>query len=503
MDSNHLTNPGYVFDDKLLALDMNFCNQQGLDQAFLRRRTVLFMDGCRYAHDIAQERWAIRFAFYETGADPVKRVFQSSTLNKEAASLWLGSMDDDPMFGSRLVMDLQAVIEEEKALAYDIHRTEPTIAGAILALEKHRKYIARFMSLAFLWFAVDPMKQEIDLQIRHQWEGSSEELNSFLEKIYRPILLPLSSIEQRDFMNVAQFKGDELELAIERHRERYGHLALHHIDDDHFPAEYYRGRAYALEDRLEYERQEELLRSADAEIAKATELLDDAHLPYELKKKIEFVRWFMYLRTESIDHMMSVNGAYKPIIEFSARQLGLSVRIIMNMTYKELIDSLSVGSAVPDVGILTDRTENGYAYFIGPEHAVLVTGSDIRKLEQACLADVYTENVRELMGQIAFKGKVTGIARVILDRRDAHRLRAGEILVTAMTAPDFVPAMKLSAGIITDEGGVLCHAAIMSRELRKPCIIGVKIATDVIRTGQRVTLDADHGIIILENGESN
>jgi len=55
--------------------------------------------------------------------------------------------------------------------------------------------------------------------------------------------------------------------------------------------------------------------------------------------------------------------------------------------------------------------------------------------------------------------------------------------------------MKLSAGIITNEGGILCHAAIMSRELRKPCIIGTKIATDIIKTGDMVEVDADNGIV--------
>ena len=64
-----------------------------------------------------------------------------------------------------------------------------------------------------------------------------------------------------------------------------------------------------------------------------------------------------------------------------------------------------------------------------------------------------------------------------------------------MTSPDFVPAMKISLGIITDEGGILCHAAIMSRELRKPCIIGTKIATQILHDGDLVEVDADHGVV--------
>ena len=145
-----------------------------------------------------------------------------------------------------------------------------------------------------------------------------------------------------------------------------------------------------------------------------------------------------------------------------------------------------------------ERTNNGYAYFIGPEHSLLLTGDDIEKFDSICRPQVKQEIVKELKGQIAFKGKVRAVARVILDRRNANELKEGEILVTPMTSPDFVPAMKISAGIITNEGGVLCHAAIMSRELRKPCVIGTKVATDVIKTGQMLTLDADLGVITLE-----
>jgi pyruvate,water dikinase len=68
-----------------------------------------------------------------------------------------------------------------------------------------------------------------------------------------------------------------------------------------------------------------------------------------------------------------------------------------------------------------------------------------------------------------------------------------------MTSPEFVHAMKLSAAIVANEGGVLCHAAIMSRELRKPCIIGTKIATDVIKTGDMVEVDADKGVVTILN----
>ncbi len=89
-----------------------------------------------------------------------------------------------------------------------------------------------------------------------------------------------------------------------------------------------------------------------------------------------------------------------------------------------------------------------------------------------------------------------GVARVTLSPEDASKLmRKGDILVTTMTDPDYVPFMKLSNAIVTDRGGVTCHAAIVSRELGIPCVVGTENATKVMTTGEEYTVDARSGVI--------
>ncbi len=98
-------------------------------------------------------------------------------------------------------------------------------------------------------------------------------------------------------------------------------------------------------------------------------------------------------------------------------------------------------------------------------------------------------------GLPASPGLVAGKANVILDVKDINEFQQGEILVTEMTAPDWVPAMKKSKAIVTNSGGMTCHAAIVSRELQIPCIVATKNATDVIKNGQDITVDAVNGIV--------
>ncbi|MFA5987337.1 MAG: PEP-utilizing enzyme [Candidatus Paceibacterota bacterium] len=108
----------------------------------------------------------------------------------------------------------------------------------------------------------------------------------------------------------------------------------------------------------------------------------------------------------------------------------------------------------------------------------------------------------KISGNAAHKGICKGTVKVVFDVKEFGKINEGDILVTSMTKPAFAPIFPLIAAIITDEGGTLCHAAITARELNKPCIIGTKIATQVLKDGDVVEVNADKGIVkILERAK--
>jgi phosphohistidine swiveling domain-containing protein len=101
-----------------------------------------------------------------------------------------------------------------------------------------------------------------------------------------------------------------------------------------------------------------------------------------------------------------------------------------------------------------------------------------------------------LKGIIASQGVVRGVAKIIINpKEDWKKLKKGDILVTSMTRPDFVPLLGKASAIITDEGGMTSHAAVISREMGIPCIIGTKIATSILKDGDLVEVDANKGIV--------
>ena len=120
------------------------------------------------------------------------------------------------------------------------------------------------------------------------------------------------------------------------------------------------------------------------------------------------------------------------------------------------------------------------------------------KKETLAFLNLYEKNLiseYDLHGTCASTGKVSGRVRICKTKEDIAKFEEGEVLVTAMTRPEFVPAMRKAAAIITDEGGLTCHAAIVSRELGVPCIVGTKMATKVLKDKDLVEVNADHGTI--------
>lgn len=136
----------------------------------------------------------------------------------------------------------------------------------------------------------------------------------------------------------------------------------------------------------------------------------------------------------------------------------------------------------------------GFVYFngkiyIGSQNEILKNlNIELKEIDSKAKID-------SVHGQSASSGVAKGHVKIVLTSKDLNKVIEGDILVSPMTRPDFLPAMKIASAFVTDEGGITCHAAIVSREISKPCIIGTKIASKVLHDGDEVEVDADKGIV--------
>jgi len=109
--------------------------------------------------------------------------------------------------------------------------------------------------------------------------------------------------------------------------------------------------------------------------------------------------------------------------------------------------------------------------------------------------DEHTDST-SLKGTVAYgQGIITGCVQKIFNTFEASDFKKGYVLVTPMTSPEYLGAIKQAKAVITNEGGITCHAAIVARELKKPCVIGTKIATRVFKDGDLVEVDANKGVV--------
>lgn len=147
----------------------------------------------------------------------------------------------------------------------------------------------------------------------------------------------------------------------------------------------------------------------------------------------------------------------------------------------------------PDWVAIGERAR-GYCYFAGRLNVGSNRGRVLRRAGYI-LHSARPTSTSSIRGMSACDGVVDGRVVKVFQREELYRVKRGDILVAPMTTPWYIPAMRRAAAFVTDEGGLMSHAAIIAREFKKPCIVGTKVATQVLKDGDRVTVDATHGIV--------
>ncbi|MBR9692756.1 hypothetical protein GOV07_02370 [Candidatus Woesearchaeota archaeon] len=197
-------------------------------------------------------------------------------------------------------------------------------------------------------------------------------------------------------------------------------------------------------------------------------------------------RDMMYLKALRKEAMVHGWYAADALLEELARRIGTTKRLVAFLLPNEIGPAL-LQKKIPD---LQARFDCSVVDFHDGKEEVIV-GEAARALEAERQDTESASNVLE--GLCAYKGVVRGKVRIVNVKEEIGKVEEGDILVSRSTNPDLLVAMERAAGIVTDRGGLTCHAAIVARELRKPCIIGTKHATKMLQDGYLIEIDASKG----------
>lgn len=136
-----------------------------------------------------------------------------------------------------------------------------------------------------------------------------------------------------------------------------------------------------------------------------------------------------------------------------------------------------------------------YLFLYTEDEQKIYTGAVVSEITSRELGSQKRKFTEELCGVSVSPGIIRGVVRIVMDEKDLASVQDGDVLVAIMTRPTFVSIIPRVAAIVTDEGGVLCHAGIVAREFDKPCVVGTKHATEILKNGDFVEVDAEGGII--------
>lgn len=286
-----------------------------------------------------------------------------------------------------------------------------------------------------------------------------------------------------------RMQRDLFRLPAKQLVSRYGWLHVYSPYDAPFSEQYFRQQR-ALVRKSEIEK----IFANYPNVQRAFQKLQKNLRPAHVRRLAVMMHRYAFLKTDRIDEWRKSMYALIPFCRFLAKHLpGATLRDVTNMSVQETITLLSTGHA-PSVHDLRLRSANKALYLMQRGRIQVVT-------EQSTISNTLLrleglqKKLQRFSGIVACSGIARGRARIISHSTDLAKIRPGDIFVAKYTFPTFTPAMLKSKAIVTDEGGLTSHAAVIAREYSKPCIVGTKIATQVLKDGDLVEVDANTGIV--------
>ncbi len=223
---------------------------------------------------------------------------------------------------------------------------------------------------------------------------------------------------------------------------------------------------------------------------------NDLELSAEIKKELEFIRTILEFKDARRKFIAKMIHVLFSFVEEYSKRSNVPSSLLVYALGEEMPSILAKDF---DIATLARRVSGAFLITQKGGRASFLEGNESISLrrELEAMFNIADEHTAGLRGDIANKGTnaiITGVVRVLFDPRDED-IREDEILVTYMPRSEFVPIIRKARAMITDEGGLTSYAAIVSRELNKPCIIGTRGATKILKTGDTIEMTMETGSI--------
>lgn len=301
-----------------------------------------------------------------------------------------------------------------------------------------------------------------------------EEWMKLLERLSAPTKLSFYQQEEIDLCEASL--SDDVDAALKEHSKKH-----FWIQNSYFETKVVDGFTPFTKEEAR-KKMKGITAAIETTKKQKQEIFKNQNLSSEIIQLVEDLSFSIWWQDERKKYIFILSHYATLFMNEIARRKGTDE--LYHYTSAELISLLKEDKQV-------EKPDHFLFHYIPPKELTTYTGTRAKEIITPYLE--IDKSVSEIKGLPVSMGNASGKVRIL--KNPNEHIEKGEILVTSMTSPEFIVAMRKAAAIVTDHGGITSHAAIVSRELGIPCIVGTKVATTVLHNGEEVEIDTEEGVI--------
>ena len=324
---------------------------------------------------------------------------------------------------------------------------------------------------------------------------NKERLHAKIASLFENVEKSFVTREEDDLCVIARATKEEQKRLLEAHQEKYYWLLTTYAGYVPTSVEMFNERMRNISESVQ--KQMHVVSAEEKQV-----LFLEMTLSEETVRLIRVMDICTVWQDERKENILRSIVALEKVLAEIARRSGIPHATLRYLGPHEVQKLSSIADLAPYAHTLEERRQGCY-YLLEDGKSEFFSGAAYAELEALHSASKHRDTPDEVRGMTACPGTTIGRVRVCTTIESLARFAEGEVLVTHMTRPEYVTAMKKAAAIVTDEGGITCHAAIVARELGIPCIIGTKVATKTLKDGEMVEVRANHGYVRVIHASGN
>ncbi|MFA5049506.1 MAG: PEP-utilizing enzyme [Candidatus Micrarchaeia archaeon] len=321
---------------------------------------------------------------------------------------------------------------------------------------------------------------------------NNEHFTIIYERLCAPLDISFFQKEELELLKIKLIENkEEFEKELETHQKKYYWLSNNYEDATILGVSFFRERLNRISIKDAEIKIIELEAFRRKTLDEKEKIMNEYNLNgdiLEIGNSLSYSIWWQDLRKK---YIFIANHYIKLFLMEFSKRYNIDFLEICHYTVDEIIsllkDNKKINTRERFSGFLFHFKEDGIIDYYTKEKA--------RSLILPYIEKKFDKNAKEITGIAVSRGTVVGFARILHSPKEISKMKEGDILIASFTSPDYITAMRKASGIVTDEGGITCHAAIVSRELGIPCIVGTKVATKLFKDGEKIEVDCLNGTI--------